>query len=108
MSIKLSESLARQTIVAHRIVETIVLRTRSGDVFTVEIGTPLSPKTGPAYGAKVTQLTPVNKHVAVCLAPSIDEVFDLAQQHIADAIEESVGAESLRQPSVSDATRRAG
>ena len=38
MSLKLNESLARQIVVAHRIVETVVLRGRGGEVFTVEIG----------------------------------------------------------------------
>ncbi|HTN77484.1 MAG TPA: hypothetical protein VL096_19630 [Pirellulaceae bacterium] len=88
MPLKLQDSLAKHLIVAHRIVETIVLRSRGGEVFTVEIGTALQPKTGPAYGAKVTQVSPAPGHIAVCLAPSIDEVFELAQQHIVEAIEE--------------------
>lgn len=89
MSLKLSESLARQVVVAHRIVETVVLRSRAGEVFTIEVGTPLSPKTGPAYGAKVTQVTPVNRHLGVCLAPTIEEVFELAQRRIAEAVEQA-------------------
>lgn len=90
MSLKLNESLARQIVVAHRIVETVVLRGRGGEVFTVEIGTSLSPKTGPAYGAKVTQLSPVSKHVAVCWGATIEEVFELAQQHLAEALAAAV------------------
>ncbi len=89
MSLKVNESLARHVVVAHRIVETIVLRSRAGEVFTVEIGTALSPKTGPAFGAKVTQVSPESKHLAVCLAPTIEEVFEIAQRHIAEAIEET-------------------
>lgn len=88
MSLKLHESLAQHLVIAHRIVETIVLRSRRGEVFTVEIGTALQPKTGPAYGAKVTQVSPNQQHVAVCLAPTMEEVFELAQQHIAEALEE--------------------
>jgi hypothetical protein len=92
MSLKLHESLANQVVVAHRIVETIVLRSRAGEVFTVEIGTPLSPKTGPAFGAKVTQISPVQQHLAVCLAPTMEEVFEAAQRHIAEAIESALPA----------------
>jgi hypothetical protein len=87
MSLKLNESLARQIVVAHRIVETVVLRSRAGEVFTVEIGTPLSPKTGPAFGAKVTQVSPVTKHVAICWGATIEEVFERAQEHLADSLE---------------------
>src|SRR5688500_5213277 len=89
MSLKVTESLARQVVVAHRIVETIVLRSRAGEVFTVDIGTPLSLKTGSALGAKVTQVSTASKHLAVCLAPTMEEVFELAQRHIAEAIEEA-------------------
>jgi hypothetical protein len=96
MSLKLHESLAANVVVAHRIVESVVLRSRAGAVFTVEIGAPLSPKTGPAFGAKVTQVSPEHKHVAVCLAPTMAEVFDLAQRHIADAIDEASAATPAR------------
>ena len=96
MSLKVNESLARHVVVAHRIVETIVLRSRAGEVFTVEIGTALSPKTGPTYGAKVTQVSPENKHIAVCLAPTIEEVFELSQRHIEEAIESAIASPARR------------
>lgn len=88
MSLKVSESLAKQVVVAHRIVETIVMRSRAGDVFTIEVGTPLTPKTGPAFGAKITQISPEARHLGVCLAPTLEEVFEIAQRYIAEAIEE--------------------
>jgi hypothetical protein len=87
--LKLHDSLAQQLVIAHRIVETIVLRSRTGEVYTVEIGTPLSPKTGPAFGAKVTQVSPEQRHIAVCLAPTLEEVFDIAQRHIGQSLEAS-------------------
>lgn len=89
MSLKLHDSLAKQLVIAHRIVETVVLRSRAGQVFTVEIGTALQPKTGPAYGAKVTQVSPTQAHIAVCLAPTIEEVFELAQQRIGEVLAEA-------------------
>lgn len=95
MSLKLQEALSSQMVIAHRIVETIVLRSRAGEVYTVEIGTALQPKTGPAYGAKVTQVSPTTAHVAVCLAPTIEEVFALAQEHIADALAEHAAEKTL-------------
>jgi hypothetical protein len=86
MPLKLHDSLAQQLVIAHRIVETVVVRSRAGEVFTIEIGTPLSPKTGPAYGAKVTQVSPQQRHIAVCLGSTMAEVFEIAQRHIGETL----------------------
>ena len=54
MSLTISDTLSSELTIAHQIVETVVLRTAGGAIFTIEIGQALSPEIGPAYGAKVT------------------------------------------------------
>ncbi len=86
MSLNIIESLESELSIAHRIVETVVLRSKSGTVFTVEIGESISSVKGPAYGGKVTRIGEVPMHLGVCEGQSVGDVFSVAQQLVARSI----------------------
>ncbi len=86
MSLTIIEPLAPELNIAHRIVETIVLRSKSGAVYTVEIGESLSPSEESPFGAKATKLGETPIHLGICEGLSVDEVFGAAQQLVVRSI----------------------
>ncbi len=86
MSLNIIESLESELSIAHRIVETVVLRSKSGTVFTVEIGESISPVEGPAFGGKVTRIGEMPMHLGICEGQSVGDVFSAAQQLVARSI----------------------
>ena len=86
MLLTVNESLAPELRIAHRIVETVVLRSKAGAVFTVEIGESISPVEGPTFGGKVTRLGETPMHLGICEGQSVAYVFDAAQQLVMRAI----------------------
>ena len=89
MSLNIIESLASELSIAHRIVETVVLRSKSGTIFTVEIGESISSLKGPAFGGKVTRIGEVPMHLGICEGQSVGDVFAAAQQLVARSIASS-------------------
>ncbi len=84
MSFDLLPALSSEIDNAHRIVETLVLRSNSGTVFTIEIGESLTGTS--SLGAKVTQVSNPAKHLGVCLGETIEQVSIAAQGLIATTI----------------------
>ncbi len=78
-------NLTSELDVAQQIVDTIVLRTKTGNVFTIEVGESLLSATN-THGAKVTQVGQTNQHIGICYGNSVDEVVAAAQQLVCDAI----------------------
>ncbi len=86
MSVKILSSLTSKLANAHTIVETIVLRTTEGAVFTIEIGVSLIPGAGSSLGAKVTLMTNPPTHIGDCEGETIEQVGMAAQELVANAI----------------------
>ncbi len=86
MSLTIIEPLAPEVNSAQRIVETIVLRSKAGAVFTVEIGESISPGQEPSFGAKATKLGETPIDLGTCEGSSVDEAFGAAQQLVVRSI----------------------
>ena len=86
MSLTVNESLAPELSIAHRIVETIVLRSKTGTVFTVEIGEAISPTEELSFNAKATRLGEKSIDLGNCEGSSVDDVFGAAQQLVVRSI----------------------
>ena len=86
MSVKILSSLTSKLANAHKIVETIVLRTNEGAVLTIEIGESVLSGTGNAIGAKITLLTNPPTHIGICEGETIEQVSIAAQELVANAI----------------------
>ncbi len=76
---------------ACKLTETFVLRTKAGEVYSVELGESLLSGSLP-YEARVTRLSPKAKHVGVCQGSTADQVFNTAQNLVARAVDDH-GAE---------------
>ena len=86
MSVKILSSLTSKLANAHTIVETIVLRTTEGAVFTIEIGASLLSGAGSSLGATVTLITNPQTHIGHCEGETIEQVSMAAQELVANAI----------------------
>jgi hypothetical protein len=93
MSFEILPALSSQIDNAQRIVETLVLRTNGGTVFTIEIGEPLTGAS--SLGAKVTQVSNPSRHLGICIGETIEQVFTAAQELIATAIAEGLAGSSV-------------
>ncbi len=98
MSFDVHASLVEELTVAHRIIETLVMRSKSGAVFTIAVGENLLHDTGATYGAKITQLGNPEIHLGICEGPSIEKVCDAAQKVIARAIHSGATRPNLPRP----------
>ena len=85
MSHTIIANLTSELDIAHQIVDTIVLRSKAGGVFTIEVGESLLSAAN-THGAKVTQVGQTNRHIGICHGNSVDEVVAAAQQLVCDAI----------------------
>lgn len=88
MTWKLNRELAEQLTLAHRLVETIVLRTHAGTIFSIEIGESISSRLGPRFGAKITRIGPVRRVLAILTGNSQGDLFEQAQEFIRDSLEQ--------------------
>jgi hypothetical protein len=85
MTVHINSHLAAQLDGAYRIVQTLVLRSKRGDVYTIDVGESLFGATHP-FGAKITLAGKTNEHVGVCHGTSLEQVINAAQQTVAQAI----------------------
>ncbi len=96
MSLHILSSVACELSDAFELVKTVVLRTKRGSVYTIEIGESLFNATH-SHGAKVTRVGAPNTHIGVCHGASVSDVAGLAQNLVAQAIaSEEVAAAPLK------------
>ncbi len=88
MSVHIMSPLAARLEDALRLVDTLILRTKSGQVYTIEIGETLFTGSH-AYGAMVTMTGEISRHIGVCHGSTLEQVVIAAQQMVSDAISES-------------------
>lgn len=88
MNVHINSHLAAQLEGAYRIVQTLVLRSKRGQVYTIDVGESLFNATHPV-GAKVTLAGETNEHVGICQGATLEQVMNAAQQMVAHAISES-------------------
>lgn len=98
LPIKILTTLAPDLLYASRIVEKLVLRTKDGSVFSIDIGENALQFAKMAYGAKVTLLTNPPKHIGICEGASVEAVSLEAQKLVAGAIGESATTDSIPKP----------
>jgi hypothetical protein len=85
MAVHINSHLAAQLEGAYRLTQTLVLRSKSDYVFTIEVGESLFCGSHP-YGAKVTLLGERTRHLGVCQGATADQVVNSAQQMVSQAI----------------------
>ena len=85
MSVHIMSCLAARLEDAHRLVDTLILRTKSGQVYTIEIGETLFTGSH-AYAAMVTMAGEISRHIGLCHGATIEQVVTAAQQMVSDAI----------------------
>jgi len=85
MAVHINSSLAAQLDGAYRLVQTLVLRSKSDYVFTVEVGESLFCGSHP-YGAKITLAGERNRHLGVCHGATVEQVILAAQKVVSQAI----------------------
>ena len=88
MSIEILSSLSAKLVNAYQILETIVLRTNEGSVYTIEIGKSILTS---SIGAKVTLMNP-HVHIGTCEGDTIKQVRTAAQELVANAISAGVAS----------------
>ena len=88
MSIGILSSLKPDLAGAYRILETVVIQTTQGTIFTIDIGQSLLAESSSKLSAKITQVVDVpSSHVGVCGGGSVDEVLNAAQKLIVEALD---------------------
>lgn len=97
MSFEMLPSLSGKLALAHRVLETIVLRTSEGAVFTISIGKSILPGDRSPIGAKVTLLSNPDIHIGICLGETPEQVCIAAQQMVEKTMQqgEAVPKKSL-------------
>jgi hypothetical protein len=90
---------------AYRIVDTLVLRTSKGNVFTIEVGETLLGKQQSAFGGKVTLQANPPMHIGFCEAASSQEVVQAAEELIANASVEQAASSRIPKPHIAAADR---
>ncbi len=88
---------------AYRIVDTLVLRTMKGDVFTIEVGESLLENQDSAFGGKVTCQADLPIHIGFCEAGSPQEVLTAAEDLVAKASVEQATRGPIPKPHFSPA-----
>lgn len=83
MAVHVMSRLASHLNGAYRIVETVVLRSKEGEVFAIEVGNSLLTGSH-THTARVTQLVPRSLHLGFCQGYSVEEVLTSAQHLVAD------------------------
>ena len=66
MAVGILSSLRPQLANAHRIIETVVVRSQAGAIYTISVGESLLPDAPNILGAKVTLLGNMDKHIGIC------------------------------------------
>ncbi len=72
---------------AYKLTETFMLKTKAGEVYSVELGESLLAGSLP-FGAKVTRIAPKLQHVGECQGSTVDQVFNTAQNLVARAVDD--------------------
>lgn len=90
---------------AYRVLETIVMRTKQGCVFTIEVGENLLGNQGSAFGGKVTLQGNPARHIGFCEASSIQDVICAAEGLIAGAAVDPASMASPPKPHIKAAAR---
>ena len=87
MSIEILSSLKQDLAGAYRVLETVVIRTTQGTVFTIDIGQSLFAESGSKLSAKITQVVNIpSSHIGICEGGSVDEVLNAAQKLIVETL----------------------
>lgn len=107
MALEILSSLRPQLANAHRIVETIVLRSHVGTIYTISVGESLLSEKSNALGAKVTLLGDVDTHIGICDGASMDEVLNAAQELIAASIKSGASQTAVPKPHTTPARKGA-
>jgi hypothetical protein len=88
MNVHILSHLASELDGAYRVLETLVLRTKGGQVFTIEAGESLFNASHP-FAAKVTLASENNDHIGISQGATLEHVLSAAQQMVSRAISES-------------------
>ena len=107
MSLNVLSSLEPHLEIAHRIVETVVIRSRAGAVYTISIGESILSGSPNALGAKVTLLDGAETHLEICEGATTEEVLESAQQIILKSIESGRPQTAVPKPHAATAAKRA-
>jgi len=98
LPIKILTTLAPELSIASRIVEKLVLRTKDGEVFSIDIGENALGHAKTAYGAKVTLLSTPPKHIGICEGTSVEAASLEAQRLVAETIAKGTKNSSILKP----------
>ena len=90
---------------AYRIIDTLVLRTNNGGVFTIEVGETLLGNQQSAFGGKVTRQANPPMHLGFCEAASPQQVVQAAEELIANAPVEQASSGSAPKPHIKTGDR---
>ena len=72
---------------AYKLTETTVLRTKAGEVYSIELGESLLAGSLP-HVAKVSKVAPKAKHIGVCQGSTAEQVFNTAQNLVSRAVDD--------------------
>ncbi len=90
---------------AYRIIDSLVLRTTKGDIFTIEVGESLLENQATTYGGKVTCQADLPIHIGFCEAGSPQEVITAAEDLVAKASVEQATRGPIPKPHFSPAAK---
>ena len=82
---------------AFKLTESFLLRTKAGEVYSVEVGESLLAGSLP-YGARVTRLSPKLAHVGECQGSTPDQVFNTAQNLVSRAVDDYAAEQAASLP----------
>ena len=87
MSIEILSSLKQDLAGAYRVLETVVIQTTQGTVFTIDIGQSMLAESDSKLSAKITQVISIpSSHIGVCDGGTVDEVLNAAQKLIVESL----------------------
>ena len=83
---EVSSVLAPALAAAHRIIDTIVVRSHAGAIYTIQVGESILDESQAKFGAKVTLVGNPDTHLGVCASASLQEVLAASQNLIAQSL----------------------
>lgn len=72
---------------AYTLTETTVLRTKAGEVYSIELGESLLSGSLP-HIAQVTKVAPALQHIGLCQGSTQEQVFNTAQNLVSRAVDD--------------------
>ncbi len=72
---------------AYKLTETTVLRTKAGEVYSIELGESLLAGSLP-HIAQVTKVAPKLQHIGLCQGSTQEQVFNTAQNLVSRAVDD--------------------